>query len=143
MSQYTDPEWTRSALVTIDTQCDTLDGQPFEIPGTSAVLPRMHELLRAYRKAGKPIIHVVRIYCADGSNVDLCRKERVEQGASLVLAGSPGCRLAPELLPQPEIELDTDLLLSGGIQNLQQREVVIYKPRWGAFYKTGAFGLLP
>lgn len=136
MSRYTDPEWSSSALITIDTQRDTLDGQPFEIPGTSAILPRMTELLQAYRNAKKPIIHIVRIYKSDGANVDLCRKELVEQGAALVLASSSGCQLAPDLLPRVGMELDTDLLLSGGIQTLESKEVVIYKPRWGAFYNT-------
>jgi nicotinamidase-related amidase len=136
MSRYTEPEWSSSALITIDTQCDTLDGQPFEFPGTSAILPRMRTLLQAYRNAKKPIIHLVRIYQSNGANVDLCRKELVERGAALVLAGSSGCQLAPELLPHIGIELDVDLLLSGGIQTLESREVMIYKPRWGAFYKT-------
>jgi nicotinamidase-related amidase len=136
MSKYTDPEWPSSALITIDTQCDTLDGHPFEIPGTSAILPRMTELLQAYRNAKKPIIHIVRIYKSDGANVDLCRKELVERGAALVLAGSSGCQLAPDLLPRVGMDLDTELLLSGGIQTLESKEVVIYKPRWGAFYNT-------
>jgi nicotinamidase-related amidase len=136
MSKYTAPEWSSSALITIDTQRDTLDGQPFEIPGTSAILPRVTALLQAYRNAKKPIIHIVRIYKPDGANVDLCRKELVERGAALVLAGSSGCQLAPDLLPRVGRELDTDLLLSGGIQTLESREVVIYKPRWGAFYNT-------
>jgi nicotinamidase-related amidase len=136
MSRYTEPEWSNSALITIDTQCDTLDGQPFEIPGTSAILPRMRTILQAFRAVEKPIIHIVRIYKADGSNVDLCRRELVEQGIAPVLAGSSGCQLARELLPHAGIELDEDLLLSGGIQTINSREVVIYKPRWGAFYKT-------
>jgi nicotinamidase-related amidase len=136
MSRYTEPEWFNSALITIDTQCDTLDGQPFEISGTSAILPRMRTLLQAYRNAKKSIIHIVRIYKSDGENVDLCRKELVEQGATLVLAGSSGCQLAPELLPNIGAKLDEDLLLSGGIQTIESREVVIYKPRWGAFYNT-------
>lgn len=136
MSRYTVPDWSSSALITIDTQRDTLDGQPFEIPGTSAILPRMTSLLQAYRDTGKPIIHIVRIYKPDGTNVDLCRKELVEQGARLVLADSTGCQLASDLLPRADIELDTDLLLSGGIQVLGLNEVVIYKPRWGAFYNT-------
>ena len=136
MSRYTKPEWSKSALITIDTQCDTLDNQPFEIPGTSAILPRMEALLQVYREAEKPIIHVVRIYNADGSNVDLCRRALIERGAKLVLAGSSGCQLAPELLPYADIELDTDLLLCGGIQKLNLGEVIIYKPRWGAFYNT-------
>jgi nicotinamidase-related amidase len=96
----------------------------------------MRTILEAFRAVEKPIIHIVRIYKADGSNVDLCRKELVEQGLALLLAGSPGCQLAPELLPHAGIELDEDLLLSGGIQTINFREVVIYKPRWGSFYKT-------
>jgi nicotinamidase-related amidase len=136
MSRYTEPEWSNAGLITMDTQCDTLDGQPFAIPGTSAILPRMRAILEAFRAAKKPVIHIVRIYKADGSNVDLCRRELVEQGLPLLLAGSSGCQLAPELLPHAGIKLDEDLLLSGGTQTISSREVVIYKPRWGAFYKT-------
>lgn len=136
MNKYTEPEWTKSALITIDTQCDTLDGQPFEIPGTSAILPKMKTLVHAYRKAEKPIIHIVRIYKPDGSNADLCRRELIENGAHLFLSGSNGCQLPPELLPEPKIELHSDLLLSGGIQELNKNEVIIYKPRLGAFYET-------
>ena len=136
MNRYTEPQWSRSALITIDTQCDTLDGRPFEVVGPSAILPRLATLLQAFRSAKKPIIHIVRIYKADGSNADLCRKELVESGAALLLAGSSGCQLAPELLPHVGIELDTNLLLSGGVQILNSGEVTIYKPRWGAFYST-------
>lgn len=76
------------------------------------------------------------MYKTDGSNVDLCRRELIERGAALVLADSPRCQLAPELLPHIGIELDADLLLLGGIQKFNSNEVAIYKPRWGAFYKT-------
>src|SRR4029453_2753005 len=31
---------------------------------------------------------------------------------------------------------DTELLLSGAVQDVGPDEVVIYKPRWGAFYET-------
>jgi nicotinamidase-related amidase len=96
----------------------------------------MTKLVQAFRKANKPIIHIVRIYTPDGANVDLCRKELVEQGAPLLLAGTPGSQLAPDLLADAGLELDTDLLLSGAIQSLESDEVVIYKPRWGAFYNT-------
>jgi len=142
MSSYTEPQWSSCALITIDTQCDTLDGQPFEIPGTSAVVPWMRALLDAFRRAERPIVHVVRLYRADGSNVDLCRRALVEEGAPLVLASSPGCQLAAELLPRAGIALDAELLLSGGIQTLTPAEVVIYKPRWGAFYQTPLEGHL-
>jgi nicotinamidase-related amidase len=134
--RYTGPEFGASALITIDTQRDFLDGEPFEIAGTSAVLPRMAALLGAFRQASRPIVHVVRLYEPDGSNVDLCRRRVVEQGAPLVLPGSEGSQLADELLPVAGVELDAPALLEGEIQELAEDEVAIYKPRWGAFYNT-------
>lgn len=136
MKNYTGPEWVKSALITIDIQCDTLDDQPYGVQGTSAILPHVKTLLQAYRLAKMPIIHIVRLYKADGSNVDLCRKEIIENGAMLVVAGSPGSQIVPELVPHDQAELDVDLLLSGNIQKLSSNETIIYKPRWGAFYQT-------
>jgi len=136
MDKYTKPDFSSIALITIDTQQDTLDGQPLEIPGTSTILPNMQKLLNKFRKIQLPIIHIVRLYKGDGSNVDLCRIKMVESGAVVLQPRTDGCELAKELLPEPGLHLDTDLLLDGGIQQLGPREVVIYKPRWGAFYKT-------
>jgi nicotinamidase-related amidase len=64
--------------VTIDTQRDVLDGGAFEIAGTSAVLPQIHMLLNAFRDAGRPIVHIVRLYTPDGANADLCRRRTIE-----------------------------------------------------------------
>ena len=133
---YLAPDFTSVALLTIDTQRDTLDGQPFEIPGTAAALPEMRRVAEAFRATGRPIVHVVRLYRPDGSNVDLCRRRTVAEGARLVLAGSPGAELAPGLVPPNAPGLDTQLLLAGGIQHAGPGEVVIYKPRWGAFFQT-------
>lgn len=136
MDKYTQPDFLSTALITIDTQRDTLDGKPFEISGTSAILPKMQQLTRVFRRAKLPIIHIVRIYKKDGSNVDLCRRSLVESGMVPLCPSTSGCELASELLLEPDIRLDTDLLLSGGIQHIGTKEVIIYKPRWGAFYKT-------
>ena len=133
---YLAPDFASSALVTIDTQRDTLDGGPFEIPGTSDALPHVRRLAEAFRATGRPIVHVVRLYRPDGSNVDLCRRRAVEDGARLVLADSPGAELAPGLLPAGASRLDTQLLLASGIQHVGPAEVIIYKPRWGAFFQT-------
>lgn len=135
MKKYTEPNFKSSAVITIDIQRDTLDGQPFEIPGTSAALPNIRMILDACRQKGMPIVHIVRIYKKDGSNVDLCRKEAVENGAEMLIEGSIGCELASDIL-QETVYLDPNLLLSGNTQEISNREVVIYKPRWGAFYKT-------
>ena len=135
MNRYTTPNFHSSAVVTIDTQCDTLDGQPLEIPGTSAALPKIKKILDVYRQNKMPIVHIVRIYKRDGSNVDLCRKEAVENGAKILAEGSPGSELASEMF-HSDVKLDPERLLSGQIQEIEKNEVIIYKPRWGAFYQT-------
>jgi nicotinamidase-related amidase len=78
----------------------------------------------------------VRIYRPDGSNVDLCRREGVERGKRVVLAGSEGAELMDELKPSPRVRFDTELLLGGGLQEIGDKEWIMYKPRWGAFYRT-------
>jgi nicotinamidase-related amidase len=136
MIKYTNPNFASSAVITIDTQHDTLDGQPLEIPGTSAAIPKIRRILDVYRKKKMPIVHIVRIYKKDGSNADLCRREAIEKGAKILLEGSSGCELASAMFQDKKIKLDVDLLLSGKIQEISDYEVIIYKPRWGAFYNT-------
>lgn len=137
MDRYTEPDFSAAVLITIDTQRDTLDGQPLEIPGTSSILPNMSRILSAFRALQRPIVHVVRLYKPDGSNVDLCRRAAVETGRLGALApDTPGVQLAPRLLSDDRISLDCSMLLSGGVQALAAHEVIIYKPRWGAFYQT-------
>jgi nicotinamidase-related amidase len=137
MDIYTSPEHQRSALITIDVQCDTLDGQPFEIAGTSAAVPRITQAIRFFRAKSRPVIHVVRLYKPDGTNADLCRRYILEQGTRVVIAGSSGSQLAESLLPVPSVTLDVDQLLSGQMQTIGPSEWIMYKPRWGAFFETG------
>ncbi len=136
MDHYTVPDFTAVALIVIDMQRDFLDGLPAGVAGTVAVVPRIVRLLQAFRAAECPIVHIVRIYLADGSNVDLCHRAAVERGAGWTLAGSPGCEIVPELLPDRFSRLEVERLLAGQVQYLWPREVVIYQPRWGAFYRT-------
>ena len=121
----------------MDVQRDwSLPGSPAETPGTVAALPSMAKLVEAYRAAGRPIVHIVRLYLSDGSNVDLCRRALIQSGTQIARPGSTGAQLVRELLPAPDAELNCPLLLGGGIQTLGPGEVVIYKPRWGAFFGT-------
>jgi len=137
MGKYTDPHIADSVLLTIDTQNDfTLDDAPARIAGTVDVVPNMARLLNSYRKKGLPIIHVVRLYLRDGSNADLCRKQIIEEGKEVAAPNSDGAELVDELKPDPSTKLDTDMLLSGVMQKISNNEYVMYKPRWGAFYKT-------
>jgi nicotinamidase-related amidase len=136
MDRYTEPDFSTAALITIDTQRGTLDGQPLEIPGTSSILPNMSRLLSAFRGLLRPIVHIVRLYRPDGSNVDLCRRAAVEEGQVVLAPDTPGSQLAPGLLPDDRFSLDCDVLLSGDVQTVIDQEAIIYKPRWGAFYQT-------
>lgn len=142
MEAPTDPDWAAAALLTIDTQVDTLDGQPLEIPGTSAAVPAISEVCRSFRAAGLLIVHVVRLYLADASNAELCRQDLVRAGGPILRPGTGGCLLAPGLLPPDAPPLDPQLLLSGGFQELGPNELAMYKPRWGAFFRTGLDDLL-
>jgi nicotinamidase-related amidase len=136
MSDYTVPDFNAIALVTIDVQRDFLKGQPFEIEGTTEAIPQMRLLVEAFRRAKLPIVHMVRLYKADGSNADLCRRQVIEDGSSLVCPSTVGSELEASLLPLPGTELKHELLLSGLPQALGEKEWIFYKPRWGAFFKT-------
>ncbi|WP_084046863.1 cysteine hydrolase family protein [Mycobacterium avium] len=133
---YTRPCADSAALVLIDVQRDFYaDDAPMRVEGTSAALGAMAELARAFRRRELPIVHVVRLYRADGSNADPVRRRFIEDGARVAVPGSPGSQIAPELLPKA-VELDHQLLLSGGFQQIGPAEHVMYKPRWEAFYGT-------
>jgi nicotinamidase-related amidase len=137
MDPYTHPDMGHSALITIDTQNDfTLAHAPAHIPGTAEVIPRMCRLLQAYRKRAWPVVHVVRLYLPDGSNVDACRRHGVEQGGHMLTPGAEGAELVEALKPQSSARLDADTLLKGEFQPLADNEYAMYKPRWGAFYDT-------
>jgi nicotinamidase-related amidase len=136
---YTRPVAESAALLLIDVQRDFLDTPgregPMAVAGTHAVIPAIAKLARAFRQQGLPIVHIVRLYRPDGSNVDLVRRHSIEQGARIAVPGSPGSQIAAEVLSE-SVELDHELLLAGGLQQIGTAEHVLYKPRWGAFYDT-------
>lgn len=115
-------------MVIIDVQVDFVDGGATPIPGTSAVLPQIARLQQAYRVAGQPIVHIVRLY--RGQDVDRSRRTLVDSGAPIVSPGSAGSQIAPELRSAKVGLLDGDLLLGGGIQQFTTNEVASFKPRW-------------
>ena len=124
-------ELTNAALITIDVQADTLDGQSLEVPGTTAVLPQLAGLCAAFRRSGLPIVHVLRLYLADGSNAEPLRRD-VARSRPVFRPGTPGRRLAPELVPADAPELDDGRLLDGELQVLGPAELAMYKPRYRA-----------
>ena len=136
------PHWATSALITIDVQRDFLSESRFGIPGTTEILPALHDLTQAFRAAGRPIVHIVRLYPAVGGDVDRVRRTLIESGAEFARPGSPGRLLAPGLAVPGAPDLDDDVLLKGEPQLLGPAEYAVYKPRWGAFYRTPLAELL-
>ena len=137
MDPHVGPHRDGAALLTIDVQCDFTDpGAPAEIAGTAEATGRMGRLVEAFRDRDAPIVHVVRLYRPDGSNVDPCRRAAVEDGAAIVAPGSEGAELVDDLKPSASTRLDPDALLAGDLQRLGEAEWAMYKPRWGAFYDT-------
>lgn len=133
VDEATRPHLDRSALLLIDVQRDFLDDGLAPIAGTSARLGAMRRLAQAYRDAGRPIVHVVRLY--RGADVDLVRRTAIGSGLRLVAPGSPGSEIAEELLPAPS-RLDAELLLAGRAQTIGASETILWKPRWSAFHRT-------
>ncbi|MGW1012412.1 cysteine hydrolase family protein [Streptomyces termitum] len=140
---YLVPRLATSALVTIDLQNDFLSESPHGIPGTTEVLPRVRRLTEEFRAAGRPVFHVVRLYEKGGGNADLVRRTLLADGTAVVAPGTPGSELAAGIAPADAPALDPEALLRGpGHQLLGPREYAVFKPRWGAFYRTSLEGLL-
>lgn len=125
-----------SALLTIDVQRDfcAIDGSA-HVAGTAAAIPAMAGVAATFRAAGRPIIHVVRLYSADGSDAEPARRREVTT-SPIVRPGTAGSQVAPQLLPPGAPELDPERLLAGDLQEVGPAEWCMYKPRWGAFYRT-------
>lgn len=137
MRDYLSPERHRVALLTIDAQRDFCASSKGPKGGCSApsVTP-MARLTEGFRAKGRPIVHVVRLYRCDGSNVELCNRASIEEGQRIVMPGTSGAELLEGLKPNPGLRLDASLLLDGKFQSLGRHEWIMYKPRWSAFYQT-------
>lgn len=136
MNTYISPNMNSSAIIIIDMQNDfVIPGAVAEVPGSYNIKDNLVSLLTVAREKTVPIIHVIRLYSTDGSNVDLCRKALIESGKKIVAPNTTGADIVKELKPN-STTLDYDLLLSGGFQQVSDQEWILYKSRWGAFYNT-------
>lgn len=134
---YTRPDIGHSALLTMNIQRDfALPDVATAIAGAQEILPALRRIVRIYRSRKLPIIHVIRLYLADGSNAELCRRRTLQKGHKIVCPGTDGAELMDELKPAATIRLDANKLLAGDLQSIGEHEWIMYKPRWGAFYNT-------
>jgi nicotinamidase-related amidase len=139
MQEYLEPsgpQWNRSALLTIDVQNDFVLPSSTRVFGTLERIPAISRLVQAFRESQRPIVHAVRLYEADGSNAEPCRRRSIREQGSYVVPNSKGAELVADLNPNPDCHLDSSSLYAGSLQEVGALEWAMYKPRWDAFYAT-------
>ncbi|GAB5471706.1 MAG: cysteine hydrolase [Rhodospirillales bacterium] len=138
IDDYTVPQRSRAALLTINAQVDFLDPEsPLRTAGMQSALPAVQRLVEGFRDYALPIVHCVRLYRPDGSNVDISRRQMVEEGLRVLMPGTQGAELVSEVAPAKAPRLAPEALLAGEFQALGSQEWAMYRPRWGAFHGTG------
>lgn len=137
MPDFTAPERGRVALLTVNAQRDfTNPGSPLRARGSDRARSVLQPLVAGARGVGVPIVHAVRLYRPDASNVDIFRRQAVREGLRILMPGTSGAELIDEVRPSPKVRLDAAELLTGGTQTIGANEWALYKPRWGAFHDT-------
>jgi nicotinamidase-related amidase len=137
MANYCVPQKGTAALLTLSAQQDFLrPGSPYRAAGAHRVLPALARTVQGFRAQGAPLFHAVRLYRPDGSNVDACRRQAIEEGLRVFMPGTMGAELLDEIRPDAAVRLDARGLLDGGFQKLGEGEWAFYRPRWGAFHGT-------
>ncbi len=74
-------------LLVVDVQQDYFPGGRMEVPGSLAAAERTAALLRAFRDAGRPVVHLQHV--------------STRPGATFFLPGTPGVEIHPLAAPEP------------------------------------------
>lgn len=114
---------TRTALLNVDMQRCFVEGSPLASPDGPALVPRINRLAAALRTAGALVVHTRGWMRPDGSNLGVM--------AELV----PPFIIALYTEGNEMAELDDRL-------EVDDRDVILDKPRYGAFHGTGLEELL-
>ncbi len=137
MANYCVPQKGTAALLTLSAQRDFVHANsPYRATGVLRVTPALRRLAEGFRAHGAPLFHAVRLYRPDGSNVDACRRQAVEEGLRVFMPGTLGAELLDEVKPDAAVRLDPRGLLDGKFQELGTGEWAFYRPRWGVFHGT-------
>lgn len=114
----------RTALLIIDMQNDfCLPGAPFYVNGALEVAGKIKEALEACRRYELPVVHVIRHYQPDGSDVEITRYPYFMKVGGGLVKGTKGAEIIKPLEPR-------------------DGEHLIVKKRWSAFFQTELDSLL-
>ena len=94
-------EKIRPALLIIDMQNDVvLEGGPLNVAQARSVIPTILLVLKEFRERKLPVFHMLMVHKADGSDVEMFRKEQFRK-RPFVVEGNRGAAIIDELVPQP------------------------------------------
>ena len=105
------------ALVNVDLQNVFVEGTPISPPDGAEVVARVNKLAAACRKAGALVIHTAHVIRPDGSNVGVMGKLIPPVAGGMIAKGSFTAALHKDLKIEPT-------------------DIVLEKPRYGAFHGT-------
>ena len=107
----------RAALVNVDMQNCFVHGSPFSAPDGLEVQDRINRLAAACRAAGIVVIHTCHVLRPDGSNISVLGEIAPMVKEGIISKGSQSAALHQGLVVDP-------------------RDIVLEKPRFGAFHGT-------
>jgi ureidoacrylate peracid hydrolase len=108
----------RTAVINVDMQRCFVEGTPLAAPDGPAVLERINTLIGACRAAGALVVHTRGWMRPDSSNVGAVMDRLVPPFiVALYTAGTDSAELHPDL-------------------DVDERDIVLDKPRYGAFHAT-------
>ena len=113
----------RTALMNIDLQDCFVRDSPVYAPGGPAVVERLNRLSAACRQAGMAVIHTRLLLRPDGSDLGLLGETSPPARAGLFNEGAPSSQLDEALV-------------------VQDGDIILDKPRFGAFFGTDLEELL-
>ena len=120
-----DSHWipSQTALIDVDLQNCFVAGSPISAPKGREVLDRVNRFAAVCREAGILVVHTRFVLRPDGSNAGLLRETAPPVKAGILNDGSESAALHPGLI-------------------VDARDLVIEKPRFGAFHDTALESIL-
>lgn len=107
------PARPRTALLIVDMQEDIVGMRE----STRRTVQPLRQVLDAFRRKGLPVIHIIRTYRRDWSDVELPRVAEFQERGPRVIENTPGARIVSQLAPR-------------------EGEHVVVKKRWSGFFMT-------